>query len=202
MKFARYTGRTLYPGRRREDTSEHWSRLKQPIEFFTKLEDRAALDPATRDLIAELRRRGKWPSKPSSSPDKEDGVSAWLGKGKWKDSQGNWVKAINRELFHSALADHTEGEAKRLAEHEEIKKTQKALTVSRYELHALTAKKLGIEAGKIENPRLFGQKEYTDGLKIAASEELINGPTRYQIEQPEPAEVAKKDSPSLNRYAL
>jgi hypothetical protein len=45
MKFARYTGRTLYPGRRSEDTSEHWSRLKQPIEFFTKLEDRAASDP-------------------------------------------------------------------------------------------------------------------------------------------------------------
>lgn len=103
MKFARYTGRTLYPGRRREDTSAHWSRLKQPIEFFTKLEDRAALDPATRDLIAELRRRGKWPSKPSSSPDKEDGVSAWLGRGKWKDSQGNWVRTVERnedpELF-------------------------------------------------------------------------------------------------------
>ncbi len=97
MKFARYTGRTLYPGRRRGDTAEHWSRLKQPIEFFTKLEDRAALDPATRDLIAELRRRGKWPSKPSSSPDKEDGVSAWLGKGRWKDSQGNWVRTVERD---------------------------------------------------------------------------------------------------------
>ena len=103
MKFARYTGRTLYPGRRREDTSEHWSRLKQPIEFFTNLEDRAASDPATRDLIAELRRRGKWPSKPSSSPDKEDGVSAWRGKGKWKDSHGKWLRTVERnedpELF-------------------------------------------------------------------------------------------------------
>lgn len=103
MKFARYTGRTLYPGRRREDPSAHWSRLKQPIEFFTKLEDRAASDRATRDLIAELRRRGKWPSKPSSSPDKEDGVSAWLGRGKWKDSQGKWVRTVERnedpELF-------------------------------------------------------------------------------------------------------
>lgn len=103
MKFARYTGRTLYPGRRREDTSAHWSKLKQPIEFFTKLEDRAELDPEARDLIAELRRRGKWPSKPSSSPDKEDGISAWLGRGKWKDSQGNWVRTVERnedpELF-------------------------------------------------------------------------------------------------------
>lgn len=103
MKFARYTGRTLYPGRRRADTAEHWTRLKQPIEFFTKLEHRAALDQPTRELISELRRRGKWPSKPSSSPDKEDGVSAWLGNGKWKDSQGNWIRTVERnedpELF-------------------------------------------------------------------------------------------------------
>lgn len=106
MKFARYTGRTLYPGRRREDASEHWSRLKQPIEFFTKLEDRAALDPVTRDLIAELRRRGKWPSKPSSSPDREDGVSAWLGKGKWKDAKGNWVRTVERSEDPELLLRH------------------------------------------------------------------------------------------------
>lgn len=37
MKFARYTGRSLYPGRRKEDTDKHWSRLKEPLEFFTKL---------------------------------------------------------------------------------------------------------------------------------------------------------------------
>ena len=41
MKFARYTGRSLYPGRRQEDTAKHWARLKRPLEFFTKLEDRA-----------------------------------------------------------------------------------------------------------------------------------------------------------------
>jgi ATP-dependent helicase YprA (DUF1998 family) len=102
IKFARYTGRTLYPGHRREE-QKHWKRLKQPLEFFTKLEDLATIDPATRDLISELRRRGKWPSKPSSSPDKEDGVSTWLGKGKWKDSKGAWVRAVERvedpELF-------------------------------------------------------------------------------------------------------
>ncbi len=103
MKFARYTGRTLYPGRRREDTAKHWARLKEPLEFFTKLEDGAAKDAATRELIAELRRRGKWPAKPSSSPEKEDGISAWLGKGRWKDAEGNWVRTVERnedpELF-------------------------------------------------------------------------------------------------------
>lgn len=103
MKFARYTGRTLYPGRREEDTSKHWSRLKGPLEFFTKLEDRAASDAAARALIADLRKRGKWPSKPSSSPDREDGVSRWLGKGKWKNQDDEWIRTVERaedpELF-------------------------------------------------------------------------------------------------------
>lgn len=103
MKFARYTGKSLYPGRRKEDTAKHWSRLKEPLEFFTKLEDQAASDLEARALIAELRKRGKWPAKPSSSPDREDGVSRWLGAGKWKDEHGVWIRAVERaedpELF-------------------------------------------------------------------------------------------------------
>ncbi|MEO6323557.1 MAG: DEAD/DEAH box helicase [Thermoanaerobaculia bacterium] len=103
MKFARYTGRTLYPGRRREDTSKHWARLKAQLEFFTKLEDRAASNAAARALIADLRSRGKWPAKPSSSPDREDGVSRWLGSGKWKNRDEEWIRTVERpedpELF-------------------------------------------------------------------------------------------------------
>lgn len=119
------------------------------------------------------------------------------------DRAGKWVKAVNRDLFHEALADHTEGEAKRLAEHEAIKPAQKALTVSRFELHALTAKKLGIESGKIANPHLFGQKEYTDGLKIAASEQLLPGnriliEAEQEVFEAEPVTATKK----LNRYGL
>jgi ATP-dependent helicase YprA (DUF1998 family) len=102
MKFARYTGRSLYPGRRKDDTNKHWSRLKEPIEFFTKLEDRAVSDAATRALIADLRSRGKWPAKPSSSLTKEDGISRWLGKGKWKNHD-RWVRTVEQpedpELF-------------------------------------------------------------------------------------------------------
>ena len=102
MKFARYTGRTLYPGRRKEDTQKHWARLKEPLEFFTKLEDQAASDPKARRLIGELKRRGKWPAKPPTRPDSEDGVSSWLGRGPWK-RDGNWVRTIERpedpELF-------------------------------------------------------------------------------------------------------
>ena len=102
MKFARYTGRSLYPGRRQDNTKKHWSRLKEPLEFFTKLEDRAASDTEVKHLIGELRRRGKWPAKPPTSPECEDGVSAWLGKGSWK-RDGEWVRTVERpedpELF-------------------------------------------------------------------------------------------------------
>ena len=102
MKFARYTGRSLYPGRRQDDTRKHWLRLKEPLEFFTKLEDLAASDTETKHLIGELRRRGKWPAKPPTDPEAEDGISAWLGKGQWK-RDGEWVRTIERpedsELF-------------------------------------------------------------------------------------------------------
>lgn len=102
MKFARYTGRTLYPGRRKEDTQKHWARLKGPLEFFTKLEDRAASEAEAKSLVAELRRRGKWPAKPPSSLDSEDGIRTWLGRGPWKRDD-YWVRTVERpedpELF-------------------------------------------------------------------------------------------------------
>ena len=102
MKFARYTGRSLYPGRRQDDTKKHWLRLKEPLEFFTKLENRATSDTEAKHLIAKLRQRGKWPAKPPTDPEIEDGVSAWLGKGPWKQD-GEWVRTIERpedsELF-------------------------------------------------------------------------------------------------------
>ena len=102
MKFARYTGRTLYPGRRKDDTKRHWMRLKEPLEFFTKLEDRAVSDADAKRLIGELRRRGKWPAKPPRSLAHEDGVSSWLGTGPWK-RDGEWIRTVERpedpELF-------------------------------------------------------------------------------------------------------
>ena len=112
MKFARYTGRTLYPGRRQERTDKHRVRL-QSLRFYRDLEDRAASDGEAKALIARLRKRGKWPAKPSSKPGREDGMSSWYGKGRWKDGQ-RWVRTVERpedpELFlrqevHEGLPD-------------------------------------------------------------------------------------------------
>lgn len=102
IKFARYTGRTLYPGRRSDDTAKHRDRL-QSLRFYLDLENRAVSDSEARELIGELRRRGKWPAKPSTAVDREDGVSSWYGTGRWKDGDNNWVRTIERpedpELF-------------------------------------------------------------------------------------------------------
>lgn len=101
MKFARYTGRTLYPGRRQERTDKHRVRL-QSLRFYRDLENRAASDSESRALIRRLRERGKWPAKPSSNPGREDGMSSWYGTGRWKDGE-RWVRTVERpedpELF-------------------------------------------------------------------------------------------------------
>jgi ATP-dependent helicase YprA (DUF1998 family) len=102
MKFARYTGRTLYPGRRREEAEQHRQRLES-LSFYTDLEARAGSDADARRLIGHLRRLGKWPAKPATAPDKEDGVSTWYGTGRWKAGNGEWLRTVERaedpELF-------------------------------------------------------------------------------------------------------
>lgn len=102
MKFARYTGRTLYPGRRKDDTAKHRARL-QSLSFYRDLEDKAAHDGEARALIRELRARGKWPSKPSTTPEEENGISTWYGSGHWRDGNHNWIRTVERpedpELF-------------------------------------------------------------------------------------------------------
>lgn len=94
MKFARYTGRTLYPGSRHEDTGKHRNRLKG-LQFYRNLEDRAADDDEAKALIADLKNRGKWPAKPSTSLDVEDGIGSWYGRGKWKDGD-RWIRTVER----------------------------------------------------------------------------------------------------------
>lgn len=82
LKFARYTGKTLYPGHRR-DGSKHREKLRQ-LELFVKLEEEAR-DPdpeihgPARALIMELQRIGKWPAKPSDTG-AFDGFTRWYGR--------------------------------------------------------------------------------------------------------------------------
>lgn len=105
MKFSRYTGRTLYAGVRKEDTSKHWNRMKNQLEFFTKLEKLAESNSGAKELIQELRRRGKWPAKPSTSALVEDGIRSWLGSGPWK-KEGKWIRAVERLQDPELLLRH------------------------------------------------------------------------------------------------
>ena len=90
VRFARYTSRTLYPGVRNEKKDQE--RLA-PIERYYVRHLETALDPgsprqsASQALIAELMRRGKWPSKPN--------LIAWYGKrgSRWRDRR---TGAFNR----------------------------------------------------------------------------------------------------------
>ena len=110
MKFGRYTGRTLYPGRRQDDTAKHRDRLKG-LDFYRKLEDEAKTDSDARNLILELNKRGKWPAKPPTSNVSLDGVSTWYGSGKWKDTSGQWIRTIEREQDPELLTRHEVQEA-------------------------------------------------------------------------------------------
>jgi ATP-dependent helicase YprA (DUF1998 family) len=71
VRFARYTSRTLYPGKR---NSEKDREKLRPIEdFFLKnLPDEPGEIDASSQLYRELKERGKWPAKPD--------LRAWWGK--------------------------------------------------------------------------------------------------------------------------
>ena len=106
-RFARYTSRTLYPGVRqvKKDTV----RLKSIENFYIALLE-ASNDSSSAEhdqaaaLVANLRLRGKWPSKPD--------LQTWYGRSgqHWKNRSGDFVRAVlqpeDAELFtrHEVLA--------------------------------------------------------------------------------------------------
>lgn len=102
-RFARYTSRTLYPGVR---TREKDQRRLSPIEDFyidrlNQAEDGSSSQQAeASSLIRELCSRGKWPAKPD--------LKAWYGpKGaKWKDQNGEFVRAVTRPEDPELLTRH------------------------------------------------------------------------------------------------
>ena len=75
LRFGRYTSRTLYPGVRNDDKDK---RRLTPIRkyYVHHLENQQASENSRR-LVQELKRRGKWPSKPD--------LKRWFGTGAWTD---------------------------------------------------------------------------------------------------------------------
>jgi Lhr-like helicase len=90
-RFARYTSRTPYPGVRK--VLKDQSRLRSIEDFYLLLIDQAndATSPwnaNAKALIAKLRSRGKWPSKPD--------LKAWYGEkgSRWRDKNGDFIRAV------------------------------------------------------------------------------------------------------------
>ena len=104
-KFGRYTGRTLYPGRR--DGKRDQDRLKS-LSYYLDLEDSAHSDPEKLALLETLKRKGRWPTKPDSSEGAHDGLRAWFGSKskRWEDAAGRPLRAIERAQDAELLTRH------------------------------------------------------------------------------------------------
>lgn len=104
-RFARYTSRTLYPGVR--TSSKDGDRLRPAIrDFYLRLEESAAGDGGQAEedagLIAELRRRGKWPAKAD--------LRTWYGQDgtSWKNRamlQPDDAELLTRHEVHESPPD-------------------------------------------------------------------------------------------------
>lgn len=91
-RFARYTSRTLYPGVRTAKKDQE--RLKSLEKYYIALLDEAAKEGSprqkrARQLLKELKQRGKWPAKPD--------LKAWYGSSgqRWQDPRtGEFQRAV------------------------------------------------------------------------------------------------------------
>ena len=89
-RFARYTSRTLYPGIRTvaKDKIKLAPLSKYYISNLLDAENpESEKYEQAQSLVKELKKRGKWPSKPD--------LLAWYGKGKiWKDKDGKFKRCV------------------------------------------------------------------------------------------------------------
>ena len=107
-RFARYTSRTLYPGVR--DVTKDRTKLS-PIGKYYVHNLILAQGPASpeRDaaeaLVRELKKRGKWPSKPD--------LIAWYGRTgtRWRDASGNFKRCVMLPSDPELLTRHEVQEA-------------------------------------------------------------------------------------------
>lgn len=102
-KFARYTGRSLYPGQRTENRN---SRRLKSLNFYRDLERDAQTDEGAAAQIDQLRSLGRWPAKPGDA-DCENGMTKWLGSGKrWLGPDQKFQRAIERPEDPELLLRH------------------------------------------------------------------------------------------------
>ena len=108
-RFARYTSRTLYPGVRDEDKDK--DRLS-PIGKYYVRNLELALGPSSPEqraaakLVEELKKRGKWPSKPD--------LISWYGKknSRWKDKNtGEFKRCVTLPEDPELITRHEVQEA-------------------------------------------------------------------------------------------
>src|SRR5208337_4947452 len=100
-RFARYTSRTLYPGVRNEAKDK--TRLRAIGDYYVRYLEQAQGPPSdeqetARKLVAEFKKRGKWPAKPD--------LLAWYGRrnSRWRDpTTGQFKRCVTQpqdpELF-------------------------------------------------------------------------------------------------------
>lgn len=105
-KFGRYTGRTLYPGRR--DGARDQERLKS-LSYYLSLEDEArGGDAGAAEMVDTLKRKGRWPAKPDSRDGAYDGLRSWYGakSQRWVDAAGQPQRAVERPQDAELLTRH------------------------------------------------------------------------------------------------
>ena len=108
-RFARYTSRTLYPGVR--DPRKDQAKLSPIRDYYVKNLE-LAQDPdsaghvAAEALVRELKKRGKWPSKPD--------LINWYGKSgaRWQDrSTGEFTRCVTLPRDPELITRHEVQEA-------------------------------------------------------------------------------------------
>ena len=116
-RFARYTSRTPYAGLR--DKGKDSRHLKQFGTFYINALQEAAngdglKQQTARQLIEDLKARGKWPAKPD--------LEKWFGKGAWKSSSDEYRRAVTLPEDSELLTRH------------EVQKTPPDLLVTNYSM--------------------------------------------------------------------
>ena len=102
-RFARYTSRTPYAGVRTPEKDS--AKLGMFNDFFADIQRCAETangedGDAARQLLKDLKKRGKWPAKPD--------LASWIGRknARWRNSAGEFVRAVTLPDDSELLTRH------------------------------------------------------------------------------------------------